>query len=107
MGWGGREGQEGESEVKVLVAHTRLTLWDPWTVARQALLSMGIFQARILEWVPFLFPGDFPGLNLDLLHFAGRFQSQLSHQRRPQKGGDMCLPVADSRCSAVGTNTIL
>ena len=23
----------------------------PWTVARQAPLSMGIFQARILEWV--------------------------------------------------------
>ena len=23
----------------------------PWTVARQASLSMGIFQARILEWV--------------------------------------------------------
>ena len=23
----------------------------PWTVARQALLSMGILQARILEWV--------------------------------------------------------
>ena len=23
----------------------------PWTVARQALLSMGILQARLLEWV--------------------------------------------------------
>ena len=23
----------------------------PWTVARQAPLSMGIFQAQILEWV--------------------------------------------------------
>ena len=28
-----------------------LTLCDPLTVARQAPLSMGILQARILEWV--------------------------------------------------------
>ena len=32
------------------------TAWEcspgrPWTVARQALLSMGILQARTLEWV--------------------------------------------------------
>ena len=27
------------------------TLVTPWTVARQALLSVGILQARILEWV--------------------------------------------------------
>ena len=26
-------------------------LWPPWTRARQASLSMGFFQARILEWV--------------------------------------------------------
>ena len=30
----------------------------PWTVAHQAPLSMGILQARILEWCPP--PGDFP-----------------------------------------------
>ena len=28
-----------------------LTLVTPWTVARQAPVSMGILQARILEWV--------------------------------------------------------
>ena len=28
-----------------------------WTVARQAPLSMGILQARVLEWVPFPPPG--------------------------------------------------
>ena len=28
-----------------------MTLCDPWTVARQAPLSMGILQARTLEWV--------------------------------------------------------
>jgi len=33
----------------------------PWTIAHQAPLSMGILQARILEWVamPF-FRGSFP-----------------------------------------------
>ena len=30
--------------------HTKLFV-TPWTVARQAPLSMGILQARILEWV--------------------------------------------------------
>ena len=34
-----------------LVAKSCLTLTTPWTVARQAALSMGILQARILEWV--------------------------------------------------------
>ena len=34
-----------------LVTQSGLTLCDPWTVARQAPLSMGILQARILKWV--------------------------------------------------------
>ena len=34
-----------------LVAQSCLTLCKPMTVAHQALLSTGIFQARILEWV--------------------------------------------------------
>ena len=34
-----------------LVAQSCLTLATPWTVAHQALLSMGVLQARILEWV--------------------------------------------------------
>ena len=36
--------------VCVLVSHVQLFV-TPWTVARQAPLSMGIIQARILEWV--------------------------------------------------------
>ena len=32
----------------------------PWTVAHQAPLSMGILQARILEWVACPSPGDLP-----------------------------------------------
>ena len=34
-----------------LVAQSCPTLWDPWTVAHQAPLCLGILQARILEWV--------------------------------------------------------
>ena len=34
-----------------LIAQSYPTLCDPWTVAHQAPLSMGIPQARILEWV--------------------------------------------------------
>ena len=32
------------------LSHVRLSV-TPWTVARQAPLSIGILQARILEWV--------------------------------------------------------
>ena len=43
----------------------------PWTATHQASLSMGILQARILEWVAIFFSrGIFPaqGSNLGLLH---------------------------------------
>ena len=33
------------------VAWLCLTLMTPWTVAHQAPLSMGLFPAKILEWV--------------------------------------------------------
>ena len=50
----------------------------PWTVARQAPLSMGILQARTLEWVPCPSPGDLPnpGIEPSSLRspaLAGRF----------------------------------
>ena len=37
--------------VLYLVVQSCLTLQNPWTVACQAPLSVGILQARILEWV--------------------------------------------------------
>ena len=37
----------------------------PWTVARQVPLSIGILQARILEWVPFPPPGDLPNPGIE------------------------------------------
>ena len=39
------------SKFKVLVAQLCLTLCDPLDHRRQAPLSMGFLQARILEWV--------------------------------------------------------
>ena len=38
-----------------LVTKSCLTLVTPWTVAHQAPLSMGFFQARILEWIAISF----------------------------------------------------
>ena len=47
----------------------------PWTVARQAPLSMGILQARILEWVAMPSSGGFsqPRDWTQVSHIAGRF----------------------------------
>ena len=53
--WGIAEGALGNMSGGDLVAKSCLTLMTPWTVARQAPLSMGILQARILEWVAISF----------------------------------------------------
>ena len=37
-----------------LCAHSVTSAATPWTVARQAPLSLGILQAKILEWVAML-----------------------------------------------------
>ena len=46
-------------EVSMLVLVTQLcpTLCDPWTIAPEAPLSVGIFQTRILEWAAIPFSG--------------------------------------------------
>ena len=52
----------------------------PWTVAHQAPLSMGILQARILEWVAYPSPGGLPNpMNPGLLHWR-RILYQLTYQ---------------------------
>ena len=51
----------------------------PWTIACQAPLSMGILQARILEWVAM--PSS-RGLNPGLLH-CRQILYHLSHQGSP------------------------
>ena len=54
----------------MLLSHVQLFA-TPWTVAHQDPLSMGILQARILEWIamPSLLQGIFPiqGSNPGLL----------------------------------------
>ena len=37
--------------VLYLVTQLNLTLWNPWAGTHQGPLSMGILQARILEWI--------------------------------------------------------
>ena len=62
----------------VLVAQLCVTV-TPWTVARQAPLSMGILQVRILEWAAIPIQGSNPGL----LH-CRRILYHLNHQGSPQ-----------------------
>ena len=50
----------------------------PWTVACQASLSMGILQARILEWVACPPPGDLPNPGIKLRSPALQVDSLLS-----------------------------
>ena len=69
-----------------LVAQSCLTLATAWTVAGQAPPSMGILQARILQWVAmptllgiFTTHGSNPGLP-----HCGGILYQLSHQGNQQ-----------------------
>ena len=58
----------------------------PWTVARQALLSMGMLQARILEWVAISPPGDIPDPGIESWSPALQADSlRLSHQGNHQR----------------------
>ena len=61
--------------VLCLVAQSCPTLCNPWTVARQAPLSLGILQARILEWVamPSSRESSQPRDQTHVFHIAGRF----------------------------------
>ena len=47
-------GVAGSSRRRFVISRDRLFA-APWTVARQAPFSMGILQARILEWVAISF----------------------------------------------------
>ena len=70
----------------VVLSHVRL-FSTPWNIALQASLSIGIVQARILEWVNYhaLLQGIFPtqGLNPGFLHYRWILYS-LSHQGSPR-----------------------
>ena len=55
---------KGPSLSAQLLSRVRL-FTTPWTVARQAPMSMGILQARILEWLACLPPGDLPNPEME------------------------------------------
>ena len=64
--------------------HTQLFV-TPWTVARQAPLSMGFSRKERWSGQPFPFPGDRPdqGWNPDFLHVR-QILYHLSHQGSPK-----------------------
>ena len=63
-----KEGQHGHLNVIVggLVTKSCLTLMTPWTLARQAPLSMGFSRPEYWSRLPFPSPGDlsYPGIEL-------------------------------------------
>ena len=69
-----------------LVAKSCLTLATPWTVARQAPLSMGILQARILERVTISFSrgSSWPRNWTQISCIAGRFFIDWATREAPE-----------------------
>ena len=57
-----KEGQHGHLNVIMggLVTKSCLTLMTPWTLARQAPLSMGFSRPEYWSRLPLPFPGDLP-----------------------------------------------
>ena len=67
-----------------------------WTVARQAPLSMGILQARILEWVACPPPGDLPDPGMEPVSlmspaWAGGFLTAEPLEKADQKCNEIPL----------------
>ena len=66
-----------------LVTQLCPTLCDPCTVAHQAPLSMGILQARILEWVPMPYSrgSSQPRDQTHVSHIAGGFFTNIATRK--------------------------
>ena len=62
----------------VLVAKSRLTLVSPWTVARQAPLSMGFSRQEYWSGLPFPSPGDLPNPRIEPRSLALQADSLLT-----------------------------
>ena len=69
------------------VAKLCLTLWDPWTVACQALLSVGFHRQECWNGLPFPSPGDFPNPGMEPMSPAltGRFIYLFFYRRVPRE----------------------
>ena len=69
-----------------------LTLVTPWTVARQAPLSMGFPRQEYWSGLPFPTPGDLPDPGIELLSPSWQADSlPLSHQGSPVFGNSHLL----------------
>ena len=67
-----------------LVTKLYPTLCDPWTIARQAPLSMGFFRQQYWRRMPFPFPGDLPDSGIKPKSLALQADSlPLTHQGSP------------------------
>ena len=77
--------------VKVLVSQSCLTLWDPMDCSLPGPSILGIFQARLLEWIaipfsrgsslPWVEPG-FPSLQADSLPSESPGKPSRAHMRK-------------------------
>ena len=71
-------------KVKVLVAQSSPTLCDPMDCSSPGSSVLGIFQARILEWLSFPTPGDLPDPGMEPTSLASPALQEvlylLSHQ---------------------------
>ena len=72
---GENQAEMTSADIKYFMLSSIQLFVGPWTVARQAPLSMGILQARILQWVAMSSsrgssqPGDQTHISLCLLHW--------------------------------------
>ena len=70
-----------DRKVKVLGAQSRPTVWTPWTVARQAPLSVGLSRQAYWTALPLPSPGDLSDAGIEPGSPALQAQSlPLSHQ---------------------------
>ena len=93
----------------------------PWTVARQDPLSMEFSRQEDWSGLPFPLSGDLPNPGIEPrsqtqvsnpgLPHCRQILYHLSHQGSPingkeiQKRRDICIPIADSLCCTVETDT--
>ena len=76
-----------------LLSHVRLSA-TPWTGAHQAALSMGILQARVLEWLPCPPPGNLPNPGIEPRSLALQADSLPSGLPRKNRVGHIWVLIS-------------